>query len=201
MALNDGALRIFLNTKGTNDHEVSRELIGFLHYIESTDRELADRSGSERIQKIHTCVSRVKQNEIAGVKYMQRWEEEWMFREEGREEGRHSALLQSIQTLMAKLNMTVEEAMDMLEKGQIKVRTDFSFEEKALVRVTSLTGYLVRALIVIAIFIGSCLLCLAFAFTEKGTAIRFVFLLLGFLGIAVSGFFSTRIYRNIKKGK
>jgi len=109
-------------------------------------------------------------------------------------------LMQLIQGLTESSTKTAE-AMDMLEKGQIKVRTDFSFEEKALVRVTSLTGYLVRALIVIAIFIGSCLLCLAFAFTEKGTAIRFVFLLLGFLGIAVSGFFSTRIYRNIKKGK
>jgi len=109
-------------------------------------------------------------------------------------------LMQLIQGLTESSTKTAE-AMDMLEKGQIKVRTDFSFEEKALVRVTSLTGYLVRALIVIAIFIGSCLLCLAFAFTEKGTAIRFVFLLLGFLGIAVSGFFSTRIYRNKKKGK
>lgn len=115
LPLNDGALRIFLNTKGTNDHEVSRELIDFLHYIESVDGELAKGSGSERLQKIHTCVSRVKQSESMGVKYMQRWEERYYDREEGREEGRTSALLQSIQTLMAKLNMSAEEAMDMLE--------------------------------------------------------------------------------------
>ena len=51
------------------------------------------------------------------------------------------------------------ETLDMLEKGQIKVRTDFAFEEKALDTVTRLTGYAVRALIIVALVIGSCLLC------------------------------------------
>lgn len=78
MIWRDGALQIFLNTKGTNDHEVSRELVDFLHYIESVDEEIVNGSKSERLQKIHTRVSRVKQSESMGVKYMQRWEEEWM---------------------------------------------------------------------------------------------------------------------------
>jgi len=110
LALNDGALRIFLNTKGTNDHEVSRELIDFLHYIESVDEEIVNGSKSERLQKIHTRVSRVKQSESMGVKYMQRWEEEWMFREEGR----LSALLESVHSLMKKMGLTADEAMEML---------------------------------------------------------------------------------------
>lgn len=110
-SLNDGALRIFLNTKGTNDHEVSRELIDFLHYIESVDGEIAKGSGSERLQKIHTRVSRVKQSESMGVKYMQRWEERYY----DREEGRNFALLQSVRNLMAKLNLTAEDAMETLE--------------------------------------------------------------------------------------
>ena len=111
LSLNDGALRIFLNTKGTNDHEVSRELVDFLHYIESVDGEIAHRSGSERLQKIHTRVSRVRQSEVVGVKYVQRWEEKYY----DREEGRLSALLESVSSLMVNMGMTADEAMDALQ--------------------------------------------------------------------------------------
>lgn len=122
LPLNDGALRIFLNTKGMNDHEVNRELIDFLHYIESMDEEIVNDSGSKRLQKIHTRVSRVKQNEVVGVKYMQRWEERYYDREEGREEGlkeglkegRLLALLESVRSLMKKMGLTADEAMEML---------------------------------------------------------------------------------------
>ena len=93
------------------------------------------------------------------------------------------------------------EALDMLEKGQIKVRTDFSFEEKALKTVTSLAGYVMRGLVVIALFVGSCLLCLAASLSEKGSALMIIFLVLGFLGICVSVFFTWRTYRNLKNGK
>ena len=93
------------------------------------------------------------------------------------------------------------EALDMLEKGQIKVRTDFSFEEKAMKTVTSLAGYVMRGLLVIALFVGSCLLCLAASLSEKGSALMIIFLILGFLGICVSVFFTWRTYRNLKNGK
>lgn len=36
LSLADGAVRIFLNTRGRNDNEVSSELIEFLHYMENT---------------------------------------------------------------------------------------------------------------------------------------------------------------------
>lgn len=51
--LGDKATRIFLNTKGQNDDEVSEELIAFLHYLENTTDEAAKQSGSEKIQRIH----------------------------------------------------------------------------------------------------------------------------------------------------
>ena len=35
--LEDGATRIFLNTRGTNDGEVPEELVEFLHYLERAD--------------------------------------------------------------------------------------------------------------------------------------------------------------------
>lgn len=84
----DGAVRIFLNTKGKNDDEVSEELAEFLHYIENSTDEEADRAKSERVRRIHNRVCKVKANEEIGVRYMQAWEEKYYEREEGREEGR-----------------------------------------------------------------------------------------------------------------
>ena len=85
--LEDKAVRIFLNTKGKNDSEVSEELVNFLHYVEHTTDAAAESSGSERIQRIHSRVRKVKASEEVGVKYMQAWEEKYYEREEGREEG------------------------------------------------------------------------------------------------------------------
>ena len=85
--LDDGAVRIFLNTRGTNDSEVSKELADFLHYLEDTTDQAAENSGSERIRRIHDRVCKVKSNEESGVKYMQAWEEKYYERQEGLEEG------------------------------------------------------------------------------------------------------------------
>lgn len=40
LTLEDGATRIFLNTRGTNDDEVSKELREFLHYLEWSIRQM-----------------------------------------------------------------------------------------------------------------------------------------------------------------
>lgn len=86
--LNDGATKIFLNTRGMNPEEVSSELVEFLHYLENTTNQVAEHSTSDRIKRIHQRVQKVKSNEEIGVKYMQAWEEKYYEREEGREEGR-----------------------------------------------------------------------------------------------------------------
>ena len=83
LELGDGAVRIFLNTRGTNREEVSKELIDFLHYIEKTDDESAAAAESDRIRLIHECVRKIKSSEEMGVKYMQSWEEKIYEREEG----------------------------------------------------------------------------------------------------------------------
>ena len=67
---------------------VSPELIEFLKYMESTDAALAENSANEKLKKIHKHVSQIKASEEIGVKYMQKWEEKVLDREEGREEGR-----------------------------------------------------------------------------------------------------------------
>ena len=86
--LQDGATRIFLNTKGYNKENVSQELIDFLHYIENSTEETAAAINSKRIQRIHERVCRVRTNEQVGVRYMQAWEERIYDRQEAREDGR-----------------------------------------------------------------------------------------------------------------
>lgn len=126
LPLRDGTVRIFLNTRGTNHDEVSQELIDFLHYAEKTDDQTANQSNSERIQRIHSCVNRIKLSEEIGVKYMQTWEEKIIEREKALEEGIaigerqgiaigvDSAMISSIRNLMENLDLTPEQAMTAL---------------------------------------------------------------------------------------
>ena len=99
MELGDGAVRIFLNTRGTNDGEVSKELVDFLHYIEKTDDESAEAADSHRIRLIHECVRKIKSSEEMGVKFMQSWEEKIYDREEGKIIGRAEVILEVLQEL------------------------------------------------------------------------------------------------------
>ena len=89
----------------------------------------------------------------------------------------------------------------MLQKGQIRVRTDFSFEEKALNTITRFVGYAIRALIIVAVFIGSAILCTTSSFQgDNVAAVTVVFRAIGFCGLAVSLFFAQRLIREMKKG-
>jgi len=93
------------------------------------------------------------------------------------------------------------EALDMLEKGQIKVRTDFAFEEKALATVSRLTGYVIRALVILALIIGCGMLCTVSPIASDKIAGAIVFRGIGIAGLIVSFFFAQRLYREMKKGK
>ena len=71
LVLEDGATRIFLNTRGTNRNEISEELIQFLEYMEQStlDVDIPDTNGN--LIKIHNHVRQVKASEEIGVKFMQ----------------------------------------------------------------------------------------------------------------------------------
>ena len=60
LALNDGGKRIFLNTKGKDDENVSEELKWMLRYFEETTDEIAAASGSRRIQRMNEIVKEIK---------------------------------------------------------------------------------------------------------------------------------------------
>jgi len=119
--LKDGATRIFLNTRGTNDDEVGQELRDLLQYIECTDGAFALRTGSERIQKIHACVSRIKSSEEMGVKYMQSWEEKIWDRQKGLALGKNVKIVSLVRKKLEK-GWSVEEIADVLEEPEELVR-------------------------------------------------------------------------------
>ena len=93
LRLEDGAVRIFLNSHGTNRNEVSEELVALLEYMETMD---ADKIGddSENLKKLHEYVEQIKASEEIGVKYMQKWEELEYEREDAREEGLKQGLME-----------------------------------------------------------------------------------------------------------
>lgn len=87
LALQDGAVRMFLNTRGQDKTGISEELQTFLNYVEHSDETVLARCGSERLKKLHERVKQIKSNEVSEVKYMQFWEEKVMERQEGIKEG------------------------------------------------------------------------------------------------------------------
>ena len=80
LCLEDGATRIFLSTEGKNDYEVPGELAEFLHYVKNSTDEIAEKSKSERVRRLHQRVCKVKASEEVGVRYMQAWEEKLQVR-------------------------------------------------------------------------------------------------------------------------
>ncbi len=87
LKIGDGAVRVFINTKGKNRNSFSQEFLDFMAYITSSTDETADRIKSGRIKRIHERVRKIRRSEKMGVKYMQFWEEKAYARDEGLEEG------------------------------------------------------------------------------------------------------------------
>ena len=88
LKIEDGARRVFINTRGKNREGFTQEFLDFMEYITATRDEMADRAESGRIKLIHERVKKIRRSEKMGVKYMQFWEEKAYAREEGLEEGR-----------------------------------------------------------------------------------------------------------------
>ena len=87
IALDDGAARIFLNTRGKDPLGVSEELIELLRYIEHTTEEVSSSCRSRKIRELQRRIAMIKSSEEIGVKYMQEWEEKVIEQRRAREEG------------------------------------------------------------------------------------------------------------------
>ena len=122
LKLDDGATRIFLNTKGIHPELVSPELIELLKYMEHSTDEVSEVCKSKRIQEMHRRVCRIKASEKTEVKYMQSWEEKILIKQEGIAEGRKLGYEEGEKELLKNLvrkklakNISTEQIAEMLE--------------------------------------------------------------------------------------
>lgn len=103
--LDDGAVRIYLNTRGENDSEVPESLIEFLHYMEKTS-QYGKEIKNPRVKRLAERVEQLKSSQKVSVKYMMFSEIEARIearmegleegREEGREEGQYIQLIKMV---------------------------------------------------------------------------------------------------------
>ena len=112
LKLDDGATRIFLNTKGKHPELVSPELIELLKYMEHSTDEISEACESKRIQEMHRRVCQIRASEKTEVKYMQAWEEKLLERQKEKRE------------LLRKMNhkMSIEEIADVLDMDVSEVK-------------------------------------------------------------------------------
>ena len=106
MALEDGAVRIFLNSHGENDDEVSPELVEFLHYMEKPDQSNKEFE-NDCVRELADQIERLKESQEVGVKYMRLWEEMAELKQEARAD--------DIRKFMKNMNLPIEKVMDILE--------------------------------------------------------------------------------------
>lgn len=121
LKLRDGAVRVFINTKGTNRNDFSQEFLDFMEYLMETTDQRAEKSSSERIRAMHKEVKKIRVSEKMGVKYMQKWEERVYDRLEGKAEGRAD---------LNKLNQAL--LRDNRLEDLVRSTTDQEFQEKLL---------------------------------------------------------------------
>ena len=117
LPMEDGAVRIFLNTHGKNDTEVPPGLVEFLKYVEDPVRHEKDIK-DERVRKLADQIEMLKNSQEVGVKYMRLWEELDEARREGLEAGAEAERLESIKKLMETMKWSVEQAMDALKVSE-----------------------------------------------------------------------------------
>ncbi len=112
LAMEDGALRIFLNTHGKNPEEVSPELVELLDYMEHSNQKTSVSYQSRRVRELQKNVNTIVENEEMGVRFMQAWEEILLERQEAREEGRQEGREEGLQLLLK------NQIQKKLQKGQ-----------------------------------------------------------------------------------
>lgn len=87
LELEDGATRIFLNSHGKHPEFVNPELIEVLEYMEKSTDTVAKKCESKRIHQMHERITKLKSSKEMEIKYMQKWEEKEIERQEAYAEG------------------------------------------------------------------------------------------------------------------
>ena len=93
------------------------------------------------------------------------------------------------------------ETLDMLQKGQIKLHTESGVDKNTVDSLHEITNFVVRALIVFALIIGSCLLCTVTPANNDVIALIYVLRGIGIVGFITGLFFGQRLIRGMKNKK
>ena len=125
LELGDDATRIFLNSHGKHPELVSQELIELLEYMEKSTDAVVEECESKRIHQMHERVNRLKSSKEMEIKFMQKWEEKEMERQEAYAEGERVG--------EARINKLI---MYLLEQGRnedlAKAATNSEYQAKLL---------------------------------------------------------------------
>ncbi len=108
LTLDDGAIKIFLSTKGMLN-DVSDDIKNFLNYVDS-----GIISGSF-VEELDDAVNIVKSNTKARKEFMTYQMALLESKLDGREEGREENAIENLRSVMKKLNLSAEKAMDFLD--------------------------------------------------------------------------------------
>ena len=129
LPLEDGAYRIYLNTKGKDEENISSELKSLLEFLEDPSEEIASQSNSKRIIRMQQHVKSLKENAEVGVRYMNAWEEKELAIKEGRAEGRAEGLAEG-QARINELNKLLYDAGRM--EDLLRSMEDKTFQDQLL---------------------------------------------------------------------
>ena len=108
LEMQDATTKIFLNSKGTMD-DVAPDVKAFLDYLNGIP------SHDALVQDIESKIHEVKKNHEEEVSYMTYEMKLDEMREEGHKEGEISTMARNLKSIMQKMHLTMEEAMDMFD--------------------------------------------------------------------------------------
>ena len=113
MNYEDGAINLFLYTKGTIG-EIPQKIKELLHYLENTT---PDNAVNEDLKEIQTMVENIKQDKEVSISYMKAYERDWMMRNEGKAEAMRAFI-----TNMIRRGMTDKEICILAECDEYYVQ-------------------------------------------------------------------------------
>lgn len=123
LKLNEERYSIFLNTKGNNESEVSKELVSFLKYVNSKVEECETDFEDAYVAQLQKTVKNIKQSRDMEEKYMtleeMLREEREEAKEEGKQEGQKEAKEMMIRNMLSRdisVEMVAEIAQEPIEK-------------------------------------------------------------------------------------
>lgn len=125
--LEDGAVRIFLSTKGRNAEHVPPELVHFLKYVENSTESCARQLDDAVVSRIHARVELLKKSVEWEGRYMLFGELLDDAKQEGFTEGHESGLVKGRKEGTARLQSLIEFMVETGETAQIPRLSDTTF--------------------------------------------------------------------------